>query len=305
MRLALFEYPASSGEHVGLVTDAGIAAVDRVSTSHERPTLTHVIERFDELREELEQIERSAPTVSIADATLLPPLARPAKILCCMRAQRDVRDANSDLHLFLKSTTSIIGPGDEVILPDLEGAAVFTHNVAVAIVVGRLTREVSSADWRCAVFGYTAFIDITARTNSHARWKDGKSCLGASCDTFGPLGPWIVPSGDLDTEEGLTIRMRSGSELRQEYRLLDLDKHVGEIVALASSVMTLRPGDIIAVGGPASGQGPIQDGEHLTAELEQVGSLAVGVSDPLRRRWDPGLRISVDRDDVDVSSLVR
>ena len=84
------------------------------------------------------------------------------------------------------------------------------------MVIGHRCRAVKAADWREVVFGYTAMVDITGRTAELSRWKDGKSALGSSCDTFGPLGPWIVPRAAFEASDDLALELRCNGELRQQ-----------------------------------------------------------------------------------------
>ena len=117
-------------------------------------------------------------------------------------------EETEQLHVFLKAPGSAIGDGGTVVLPQLDGAEVYTHNLCLAVVIGRRCRAVAAADWRDVVFGYTAMIDITGRTAELSRWKDGKSALGSSCDTFGPLGPWIVPRAAFEASDELALELR-------------------------------------------------------------------------------------------------
>jgi 2-keto-4-pentenoate hydratase/2-oxohepta-3-ene-1,7-dioic acid hydratase in catechol pathway len=222
-----------------------------------------------------------------------------------MRARTAGPASPPQLHVHVKANTSVAGDGAAIVLPDASGAALFTHNGCLAVVIGRDVRSLPPARWRDAVFGYSAVIDVTARTEDATRWKDGRSCLGGSFDTFTPLGPWIVPRTAVDDAAGFAVRLRVDGETRQDYRLADLDREIGETVALASSVMTLHPGDVIAIPGPADGQGPLQDGDRIELDAGPVGRLHATVSDRLGRRWPRDLRLDASADDTDVRALVQ
>jgi 2-keto-4-pentenoate hydratase/2-oxohepta-3-ene-1,7-dioic acid hydratase in catechol pathway len=304
MRLCLYEAAGDRGPELGMATEAGIIAAGAALPGLDGgAALKAAIARFDELRPELERLANSAEAVPLGHVRLLPPLARPAKIACCTRMQGT--DRKSDLYFFLKAAGSAQGSGGKVKLPLLEAADLFTHNVHVAVVIGAHTHALEPARWREAVFGYTAMVDVTARNANMARWKDGRSPLGSSCDTFTPLGPWIVPRSDVGESGGLHISLHCGGELRQEDRLERLDEEIGEAIELASTVMTLGVGDVIGIAGSLRGQGPIQDGDPIEVDFDQVGRLAVTVSDPERRSWDRTLRIEPGNERSDTSALVR
>jgi 2-keto-4-pentenoate hydratase/2-oxohepta-3-ene-1,7-dioic acid hydratase in catechol pathway len=306
MRLCLFETLAAPGiSKLGLVVPGGVVALDDLSPSGSGAGLNHVIAHFEEFRSEFKKLESSAPSVEIGDLRILPPLADPVKVLCSMLARNvDNRDAE-ELHLFLKSPGSALGDGGKVLLPDMEGAEYFTHSACLAVLVGSRCRSVPAADWRDVVFGYAGMVDITARTSAMSRWKGGKSTLGSSCDTFGPIGPWIVPRTDVDEAAGFDIRLSCGGTIRQVARLDRLDERIGKAVELASTVMSLMPGDVIAIDGTAEGQGPLQDGDHLELDISQVGRLSVDVCDPLHREWDRSVRVKPGSDSTDVTELLR
>ena len=306
MRLCLFEPLTAPGTpEVGLVVPTGVVAVEPDGgSSPGAGHLRHLIAHFDELRPRLEELETAASSVAFEDLRFLPPLSTPVKILCSMRVANVDKEGADELHLFLKSPGSAIGDGGEVILPRMEEAEIFTHNACLAVVTAGRGRSVPAADWRDAVFGYTTMVDVTARNASMSRWKGGKSTLGSSCDTFGPIGPWIVPREDLD-ESGFEVELSCGGEVRQTARLDRLDERIGQAIELASTVMTLLPGDVIAIDCTTEGQGPLQDGDLLELDVSQVGRLSVNVTDPMHRTWDRTVRVSPGSDSTDVAELLR
>jgi len=296
MKLALFDPPGegtASAPQLGLVTPDGAISVDSVCAPTAGRALKHVIGDFDELRRRLDDLGARSAAIALDQVRMRPPLAEPAKILCTLRLRTSEPEVASTerLYTFLKAPGSAIGDGGEVVLPQLDGAEIFTHNVCLAVVIGRPCRTVAASDWRDVVFGFTAMVDITGRTASLSRWNRGQSALGSSCDTFGPLGPWIVPRTELVEGDGIGLRLRCNGELRQEAHFDDLDEQIGKVIERASTVMTLQPGDVIAIDGTSEGQGPVQDGDDLQVELDQVGRLSVGVRDPAGRRWDPAIRV--------------
>jgi len=295
MRLVIFEPAAgasASPPQLGLLTPGGVVAVDVVSAATAGGALKQVVAGFDALRPRLEQLAARSAAIPLDEVRLLPPLADPAKILCTLWLPMQHTDTEDRLHVFVKAPGSTIGDGGEVVLPRLDDAELFTHNACLAVVIGKRCRAVAASGWREVVFGYSAMIDVTARTASLARWKGGLSALGSSCDTFGPLGPAIVPRGEIEERDGLELQLRCGGELRQQARFDDLDAQIGVAIERATSVMTLHPGDVLAIDGTAAGQGPLQDGDELQLDVGQVGRLSVSVRDPSNRTWDRSIRVA-------------
>lgn len=294
MRLVIFE-PAVRGTsaptpRLGLLTQDGVIALGAVSASTAGAALKQVIADFDALAPRLQRAAADGPAIPLDEVRLLPPLADPAKILCSLHLPMQHSDVDDALHVFVKAPGSAIGDGGEVVLPRLEDAEAFTHNACLAVVIGTRAKAVAAAGWRDVVFGYTAMVDITARTAALTRWKGGLSALGSSCDTFGPLGPAVVSRADVDEDDGFALELRCGGQLRQVARFDDLDQQIGSVIERASSVMTLYPGDVIAIGGTRAGQGPLQDGDDLQVDLGQIGRLSVSVRDRWGRVWDRDLR---------------
>jgi 2-keto-4-pentenoate hydratase/2-oxohepta-3-ene-1,7-dioic acid hydratase in catechol pathway len=291
MRLAIFEETAAAGApRLGLLTPDGAIPVDPVAAPTAGAALKRVIADFAALRPRLEELATAAAPIPLDQVRLLPPLAAPAKILCTLTLPMQHTDTEDGLHVFVKAPGSTIGDAGEIVLPRLPEAEAFTHNACLAVVIGQGCRGVAATGWRDVVFGYTAMVDVTARTAALTHWKGGLSALGSSCDTFGPLGPAIVPRADVDESQGLGLELRCGEELRQTGRFDDLDARIGAAIERATSVMTLYPGDVLAIDATRTGQGPLQDGDALRVDLDQVGSLSATVRDPHGRTWDRALR---------------
>jgi 2-keto-4-pentenoate hydratase/2-oxohepta-3-ene-1,7-dioic acid hydratase in catechol pathway len=252
-----------------------------------------LIDHFDTLRPELERLTASRNGVSLSGVRLRPPLPRPSKILCCIgnyweHTQRDPRPLN----MFLKSPEAVVGPGDTVVLPDFP-ASVFHHEAELAIVIKGPAKSLKEADCHQAVFGYTCFIDVSAREEGRRTWRAG-SFLGKSFDTFAPLGPCIVTADEIPDPHKLRVRFWVNGELHHSYTTDDMEHRISEVVAFASAVMTLNTGDLIACGTNHEGLGPLQDGDLGVIEIEGIGRMEVRVVDPLRRRWERGIYLGPD-----------
>jgi len=166
--------------------------------------------------------------------------------------------------LFLKPNTAVIGPDDPIVLPSW--SAEVHHEAELAVVIGKVTKSVSAERALERVFGFTVANDVTARDIQRAeqQWTRAKGFDG-SC----PLGPWIVPG--LDAED-LQVSARVNGQVRQDGRTSDMLFDVATLVAFASEVFTLLPGDVILTGTPA-GVGPIVHGDVVECEVEGIGVL--------------------------------
>jgi 2-keto-4-pentenoate hydratase/2-oxohepta-3-ene-1,7-dioic acid hydratase in catechol pathway len=165
---------------------------------------------------------------------------------------------------FLKPSTSVVGPGDPVVLPrDSERV---DHEAELAVVIGRLCREVPRERVADVVLGYTVGNDVTARDHQRA---DGQWTRGKGHDTFCPLGPWVET--ELDPAD-LRVTCSVDGELRQDGRTSQLLHDVGAVIEWVTAFMTLLPGDVVLTGTPA-GVGPLHPGATVTATVEGVGSL--------------------------------
>ena len=219
--------------------------------------------------------EASGPAVPYADVRLLAPVL-PSKIIAvgknyAAHAKEMGGDVPNEPVIFLKPSTSVIGPGDRIALP--EQSERVEHEAELAVVISRLCSEVPIKRVTEVILGYTCANDVTARD---LQQLDGQWTRGKGFDTFCPLGPWIET--DLDPTD-LAISCRVNGELRQDARTSDLERGVEELVAWISNVMTLLPGDVILTGTPA-GVGPVVSGQRVEVEIEGIGIL----SNPFLRR---------------------
>jgi 2-keto-4-pentenoate hydratase/2-oxohepta-3-ene-1,7-dioic acid hydratase in catechol pathway len=166
--------------------------------------------------------------------------------------------------LFLKPNTSVIGPDDPIALP--HWSAEVHHEAELAVVIGKVTKDVSPEGALSRVFGFTVANDVTARDvqRSDDQWTRAKGFDGAC-----PLGPWIVPGLDVDD---LQVTARVNGRVRQDSRTSDLLVDVAHLVSFISEVFTLLPGDVILTGTPA-GVGPIEHGDVVECEVEGIGVL--------------------------------
>jgi 2-keto-4-pentenoate hydratase/2-oxohepta-3-ene-1,7-dioic acid hydratase in catechol pathway len=173
-------------------------------------------------------------------------------------------EAPADPVVFLKPSTSVVGPDDAVQLPAL--SAEVHHEAELAVVIGRLVREVPIERALEAVLGYTCGNDVTARDLQRS---DGQWTRSKGFDTFCPLGPWVET--DLDPSD-LLVECRVGGELRQSASTASMLHSVAELVSYVSAVMTLLPGDVLLTGTP-EGVGPVVDGDVVEVSVGGVGTL--------------------------------
>jgi 2-keto-4-pentenoate hydratase/2-oxohepta-3-ene-1,7-dioic acid hydratase in catechol pathway len=167
--------------------------------------------------------------------------------------------------IFLKPSTAVIGPDDNIVLPALPKRRV-DYEAELGIVIGSRAKQVSEEQARDYVLGYTCFNDVSER---YAQRDDGQWTRSKSYDTFAPIGPWIETE---ITPDDLRIEAYLSGELRQASRTSDLIFGVDRLVSFISGIMTLLPGDVIATGTP-SGIGRMNPGDTVEIKIEGIGTL--------------------------------
>ncbi|MEV3922237.1 fumarylacetoacetate hydrolase family protein [Actinomadura coerulea] len=206
----------------------------------------------------------------LTDVRLLAPIL-PSKIIAIGKNYADhVREMGGDEPpaepvLFSKPSTAVIGPGEAIAYPRKLSERV-DHEGELAVVIGRMCREVPASRAAQVILGYTCANDVTARD---LQAKDGQWTRAKGFDTFCPIGPWIETEVD---PADLAISTTVNGEVRQEARTSLLLHDIPTLVEYVSQVMTLLPGDVILTGTPA-GVGPLEIGDEVTVTVENIGSL--------------------------------
>lgn len=214
--------------------------------------------------------ETTGERVPLGEVALLAPVIPRSKIVCVGKNYRDHAaemggEAPAAPLLFLKPNTAVIGPGDAIVRPSQSERTDFEGELA--IVIGRVAKNVPASAALDYVFGYTIGNDVTARD---LQKSDGQWARAKGFDTFCPLGPAIETEFDL--EGGARIVTRVDGYVRQDGPISDMVHSVPEIIAYASAAFTLLPGDVILTGTPA-GIGPFDAGQTIEIEITGLGTL--------------------------------
>ncbi|MEH3089095.1 MAG: fumarylacetoacetate hydrolase family protein [Microbacterium arborescens] len=207
--------------------------------------------------------------VALSDAVLLAPVIPRSKVIAVGRNYREHaaefgNDVPAEPLLFFKPNTSVIGPGDAIVRPRQSQQVDFEGELAV--VIGRVTRNVTPEQALEHVFGYTVANDVTARDLQRS---DGQWTRAKGFDTFCPLGPAVET--DFDPSQAQLVARVNGEE-KQRAPLTDMVHGIPDLIAYASAAFTLLPGDVILTGTPA-GVGPLVAGDVVEVEIDGLGIL--------------------------------
>lgn len=172
--------------------------------------------------------------------------------------------------LFFKPNTSVIGPDDPIVIPSQTQDV--SQEVELAVVIGRVCKDITAEGAAEVIFGYTVANDVTARD---LQGSDGQWARAKGFDTFCPLGPWIET--ELDVSD-IPVRSSVNDDLRQDGRTSDMVHTVPDLIAYISAAFTLLPGDVILTGTP-KGAGPIVAGDRVSVSIDDIGTLTNPVVD--------------------------
>lgn len=216
-------------------------------------------------------------TLPFAEVKLLAPVIPRSKVVAIgknyadhVAEMKDVTggEAPSEPLFFLKPNTSVIGPGDAIVYPPQSENVHFEGELAV--VIGRICKDVPAAKAADVIFGYTLANDVSARDLQVA---DGQWSRAKGFDSFCPLGPWIDTELGLGAiKSGIDLKTYLEGDLKQDGTTADLIFDIPRIIEHVSAAMTLLPGDVILTGTPA-GVGPIQPGEEVEVTSSYLGAL--------------------------------
>jgi len=272
---------------LGLVADDGIRDVTALlsrlpAVSYPFPRHDALIAHLAELRPQIERAAQSAKPIAVERVKLLSPLANPGKIIAApVNYKKHLEEALADkgihhgnlvheIHkagMFLKATSSLVGPGEGVQLVHTDRRN--DHEVELAVVIGARARNVSAAEALGCVAGYCIGLDMTIRGPE-------ERSLRKSPDSYTVLGPWLVSADEVRDPGNLALRITVNGATRQDAHTSDLILGVAELIAWGSSFYTLHPGDVILTGTP-QGVGPVRPGDVMLATIERIGTMRVEV----------------------------
>jgi 2-keto-4-pentenoate hydratase/2-oxohepta-3-ene-1,7-dioic acid hydratase in catechol pathway len=288
---------------LGIVKGDNVVDVSAVvqSIPHTGPhdLINGLIADFDAWRGKLEEAVAKGAGVPLSSVRIRQPLPRPQAIDCmAVNYMEDgTRDAPAPINAFQKVPNSIIGNGDTMVLPDVP-ATLFEGEAEIAIIIGKRATNVSQADAMKHIFGYTCFIDGSARGLP----PPGAVFFQMKCrDTFAPIGPFIVTADEIPDPHKLQIKLWVNGVLKQNFNTDDMAHKIPRCIEWVSSIHTLEPGDIIATGTNHRGLFGLQDGDKVELEVERCGRLTINIRDDLKRTWDRKTRL--ERADLKLEGL--
>lgn len=253
--------------------DIGFATVELAEDGGEHPGTLQVL-NGDPL---VTAVQYTGERLLLEDVRLVAPVIPRSKVVAIGRnyaahAAEFGHSVPSEPMTFLKPNTSVIGPGEPIVYPRQTQAV--DHEGELAVVIGRICRDVPVERVAEVIFGYTCANDVSARDlqESDKQWGRAKGF-----DTFCPLGPWITTHLSVDEASDLGLRVtvsRDGQTIeRQDSTTANLVHGIAELVAFVSSFTTLLPGDVILTGTP-EGVGRIEPGDVVNVEIEGLGTLS-------------------------------
>jgi 2-keto-4-pentenoate hydratase/2-oxohepta-3-ene-1,7-dioic acid hydratase in catechol pathway len=242
-----------------------------------------LIARFAERRKALQEAADRGRGVPVSTVRIRPPLPRPTNIVAmAVNYMEDgTRSEPAPINAFHKSPSAVIGDGDTMVLPDVP-ATIFEGEAEVAVIIGKHASNVRAADAMSYVFGYTNFIDGSARGlppsgNTFYQMK--------SRDTFAPIGPYLVTADEISDPHHLDVRLAVNGTVKQNFNTSDMAHKIPRCIEWVTSIHALGPGDILATGTNHRGLSGFQNGDLIELETEGLGKLRIHVRDDLKRTW--------------------
>ena len=277
--MKLVTYTQNGENRTGLLL--GDQVVDLNRANADIPTaMIDLLEGGEAMMAKVRRVEAAAPAgVPLDSVQLKAPVLKSGKVLCLglnyrLHAEEGGMDIPTIPILFHKSRTSLVGHGENVVLP--AGATRADYEVELAVIIGKTAKNVSEEDALSYVAGYACANDVSERAwqMQTSQWSAGKMV-----DTFGPLGPALVTADEIPNPNALQLRLIYNGEEVQNSNTSDMVFDVPYTIAYVSKICTLEPGDVIMTGTP-SGVGfarkpPIflKAGDVMTVEIEGLGSL--------------------------------
>lgn len=250
--------------------------------SYPLPEVDLLIANLDKVRARIDQILPTASSCALGEVTLQSPVANPGKLVAApvnYRKHLEEARADAEIHhnsqvaeiqrigLFLKATSSLVGPSEGVALRHTDRRN--DHEIELAVVIGKAGTGISREDAWDHIAGYCIGLDMTVRGPE-------ERSLRKSIDTYSVLGPWLVTADEIPDAAQLDFWLTVNGETRQRANTRDLVISIPELIEFASAFYTLHEGDVIYTGTP-EGVGPVHDGDVIVANVEGIGEMRVNV----------------------------
>jgi 2-keto-4-pentenoate hydratase/2-oxohepta-3-ene-1,7-dioic acid hydratase in catechol pathway len=276
MKFVTFQHDGH--QHAGVISGDDVISLKAAGL----PDMISILEGGPEVFKRVE-VEIAKPSVDsvfpLSSVKLCAPIPKPTKIICVGLNYRDhAIESKMEIPtrptIFSKYNNTVIGPGDEIIIP--KNTEKPDYEAEFAFVIGKGGRHIKAADWQEHVFGYMNLNDVSARDVQLAvsQWVMGKTF-----DTFAPMGPWLVTADEIADPHNLNISLTMNGETLQDSNTRELIFKIPELIEFLSSIMTLEAGDIVSTGTP-SGVGfsykpPkwLKPGDEIVVKVEGLGEL--------------------------------
>ena len=265
------------------------AAVRDVPHTGPHDLINAVITGWAQQKGRIEEAAAKGKGVPVANVRVRPPLPRPVNIVAmAVNYMEDgTRSEPAPINAFMKSPSAVIGDNDTMVLPDVP-ATIFEGEAEMAVIIGKRASNVRAADALSYIFGYTNFIDGSARGlpptgNTFYQMK--------SRDTFAPIGPYLVTADEIRDPHHVQIKLWVNGQIKQDFNTSDMAHKIPRCIEWVTSIHALEPGDILATGTNHRGLSGFQNGDVIELEVEGLGRLRFDVRDDLKRTWGRETRL--------------
>lgn len=267
---------------LGVITNAGVVdisnALSGIVYHTPQELIRMVIEDFDNLRPAITDAAENGTATALDSVSFKAPLPRPGQLVCLAGNYIEPDSpSRGEFNAFLKSPTGIIATEETVQLPEAD-VTVFHFEPELAIVIGKTAKHLSVENALDCVFGYTQFIDVSARG------LPGGFFLGKSWHTFAPMGPALVTADEVADGNVLGVQLWINDGLQHDFSTNSMARFIPELLAEVTNVLTLEPGDVVSTGTHHEALTAVGDGDVVRLSIEGFGpELSVSVRDPLKR----------------------